>query len=86
MITANYIWSFSTIIAVILLFFYWHKKNAVWGGLTLGATTGLIISIIFAFNGAEFNWYIVGKGATTGTFLGFVAELLGKLSDFLRKK
>jgi hypothetical protein len=28
----------------------------------------------------------VGKGAILGTMIGFVAELLGMLSDFLKRK
>jgi len=52
-----------------------------WGSLTAGAVIGLIIAL---FSG--FNWYIVGKGAISGTMIGFAAELLGMLSDYLRKK
>jgi len=79
---ANNIWIILGIISIILLVVYFRRgRNAVWGGLTAGAVIGLIIAL---FSG--FNWYIVGKGAISGTMIGFAAELLGMLSDYLRKK
>jgi hypothetical protein len=53
----------------------------VWGGFTAGIIIGFIIAL---FSG--FKWYIVGRGAILGTMIGFVAELLGMLSDFLKRK
>jgi len=80
------IWIFLGIIALILLIIYWWSRNAVWGGLTIGIILGLIIAILYLFRGHGFNWAIVGKGATLGTLVGFGAELLGKISDFIKKR
>jgi len=80
------IWIILGIIAIILLIIYWRSRNAVWGGLTIGIILGLIIAIFYLFRGHGFSWYIIGKGATIGTIVGFGAELLGKISDFIRKK
>jgi hypothetical protein len=76
------LWTFLGIASIILLaIYFWRGRNAVWGGFT----AGIIISFIIAlFSG--FKWYIVGKGAILGTMIGFVAELLGMLSDFLKRK
>ncbi len=75
------IWTILGILTPILLLAYWRKRNAVWGGLTMGIIVGLLIAL---FSG--FNWYIVGKGAISGTMVGFGAELLGKVSDKMRSK
>jgi len=40
----------------------------------------IIDFIIALFSG--FNWFFVGKAAILGTPIGFVAELLGILSDY----
>ncbi|MDP3729687.1 MAG: hypothetical protein Q8R26_02985 [bacterium] len=82
----NLYWIVFSIIAGILLFLYWHTKNAVWGGLTIGLIIGLLFLFYSFFNGSVLNWYVVGKGAIIGTLVGFGAELLGKFSDFLKNK
>jgi len=79
------IWVILGIIVIILLLIYWRNRNAVWGGLTIGIILGLIVAIFYIFRGHGFNWSIIGKGATLGTMIGFGAELLGKISDFIRK-
>lgn len=76
-----YTWTILVIIALVLLAKYWGSRNAVWGGLTLG----IIIGLIWKFVGGT-DWYILVKVATVGTLLGFGAELLGMLSDRLKKK
>lgn len=80
------IWTFLSIITIVLLVVFWNKRNAVWGGLTLGIVIGFIISSLFVFRGEGFDWHIVGKTAVVGTLLGFIAELLGRVSDYLRRK
>jgi len=80
------IWIVLGIITVILLIIYWKKRNAVWGGLTIGIILGLIVAIFYFFKGNEFSWFIIGKGAILGTMIGFVVELLGKTSSFFKKK
>ncbi len=76
-----YIWTILSITALILLVVYWNSKNAVWGGLTLGIIVGVPWKI---FGGVD--WYIVVKVATIGALLGFGAELLGIVSDYLKRK
>ncbi|OGY98355.1 MAG: hypothetical protein A2681_00535 [Candidatus Liptonbacteria bacterium RIFCSPHIGHO2_01_FULL_56_18b] len=75
------IWIILGIASLILLAFYWNRRNAVWGGFTIGIIAGLVIAL---FSG--FDWYIVGKGAISGTIIGFGAELLGKISDKMRNR
>lgn len=77
----NTIWTILGIITPILLVVHWRKKGAIWGGFTAGIIIGLIIAL---FSG--FDWYIVGKSAVLGTIIGLVAELLGKVSDFIKRK
>jgi len=45
-----------------------------------------VVTIFFAFKGSGFNFSIVGKFAVVGTLMGFIAELLGKASDRLKRK
>lgn len=75
------IWTILGTISIILLAVYWGRRNAVWGGFIIGIVIGLIIVL---FSG--FGWHILWKGAISGTMVGFVAELLGKASDFIKKK
>jgi len=78
----NNIWIILAVVSIILLAVYFRRgRNALWGGLTIGVIIGFVIALFFGF-----NWYIVGKGAISGTMIGFVAELLSMLSDYLRKK
>lgn len=80
------IWKILGVITLILLVIYWGRRNAVWGGFTIGIIIGLIIAIFFLFEGSGFDWYIIGKGAISGALLGFAAELLGKVSDLIKRK
>jgi len=81
------IWTILTIISGILLILYFSSgRNSVWGGLTLGIIIGLIAVLIFVFRGNGFDWYIIGEAAIIGTLAGFIADLLGRLSDYLRRK
>lgn len=80
------IWKILGIITAVLLIVFCRRRSAVWGGLTLGVIIGFIVAIFFVFKGSGFNWYIIGKGAIAGTILGFIAELLGMASDFIKKK
>jgi hypothetical protein len=80
------IWKILGVITVILLIAFWRGRSAVWGGLTIGIIVGLVIAIFYLFKGGGFDWFIIGKGAISGTMVGFAAELLGKISDLIRKK
>jgi len=78
----NNIWIILGVVSIILLAVYFRRgRNGLWGGFTAGVIVGLIIALF-----SEFNWYIVGKGAVLGTMVGFTAELLGILSDYLKKR
>ena len=80
------IWTILAIIAIIGLIAFWSKRSAAWGGLILGLVIGLIIAIFHFFKGNGFNWVIIGKGLIIGTLTGIVAELLGIISDRLKRK
>ena len=80
------IWALFTICAIILLVIFWRARNAVWGGLTLGIVFGFIVAVFFIFKGKGFEWELIGKFAVSGTLVGFAVELLGKISDYLKKK
>jgi hypothetical protein len=75
-----------TAIALLIIFFMIPKRNAVWGGATIGAIVGLIIAIIFLFKGDGFNWSIIWRGIVIGILSGAIAELLGMFGDYLKKK
>lgn len=79
-------WAIFGAVAVVLLIIFWRKRNAVWGGLTAGIIIGIIVALFYLFKGNKFDWIIIGKGAIVGIILGFIAELLGKASDIMRKK
>lgn len=80
------IWAILGVATIILLIIFWRKRSAVWGGLTIGAIISFIVAIVYLVKGNGFNWSIVGKGAVLGTMAGFIAELLGMLSDYAKKK
>lgn len=80
------IWKILGIITPVLLIIYWGRRNAVWGGFTIGIILGFLVALFFIFRGSGFDWFIIGKGATLGTIWGFVAELLGMVSDRIKKR
>ena len=80
-----YYWIILAILALILLIVFSKGRSAVWGGFTLGIILGLMVALFFVFiKGSGFDWSIIGKGAIAGTLLGFIMEIFGKISDFLR--
>ena len=80
------IWTILGIITLILLIVYWGRRNAVWGGFTIGLVIGFIVALVFVFRGSGFDWYVIGKSAISGTIMGFGAELLGKIPDLIKRK
>ena len=66
---------------IVLLVFYWNRGSPVWGGFTIGAIVGLMFALI-----SGFQWNLVLDWAALGTWMGFAAELLGKLSGFIKRK
>jgi len=82
----NNIWIILGITSIILLAVYFRRgRNALWGGFTLGLIIGFIIAIFLYFQGDEFIWYAIIKGAIAGTILGFIAELLGMVGGLIKK-
>lgn len=79
-------WTIFGAVAVVLLIIFWRRRNAVWGGLAIGITIGIIVALFYLLKGNKFDWFILGKGAIVGVILGFIAELLGKISDKIRKR
>lgn len=79
-------WKILAIITVVLLIGFWRRRNAVWGGFTAGMVIGFIVAIVFVFQDKGFDWFIIGKAAILGTMVGFIAELLGKVADLLKRK
>ena len=47
----------------------------------MGIIIGLLIALFYFIKESGFVWTIIGKGAVIGSVAGFVAELLGKISD-----
>ena len=78
------IWYILGAISIILLIIFWRKRNAVWGGFTLGIILGFLVALFFVAKSRGFDWSIIAKGAIAGTMLGFIMEILGKISDFFR--
>lgn len=78
------IWIILGVLAFILLIVSWRKKSAIWGGFTIGIIMGFLVALFFAAKGNGFDWFIIPKGAIAGTMLGFIMEIIGKISDFLR--
>ncbi len=74
----KFIWIILGLGAVVILALYFKRRNSVWGGLTGGIITGILISVF-----SNLDWYLIAKAAIIGTFIGLGAELLGKGSDKL---
>ena len=82
----NTIWIIFGLISIVLLIIYFFRgKNALWGGLSLGAVVGLIIALIYLFLGHGFIWLIIAKVAIVGTILGFLSEIFGIVGDKIKK-
>lgn len=75
-------WEILTIIAAIsIIVSFFRKQNAIWGGATIGLVLGIVIAV---FN--KFNWSIIYKAIVIGIIVGLIADLLGMISDLLKKK
>jgi len=78
-------WKILAIISLIGLLLFWRKKSAIWGGLTMGLFIGLIVAIIYLIKGGGFDWKIIGKGIIVGTLCGIFVQILGMISDKLKR-
>jgi len=75
-------WKILTIIAVIsMALSFFRGRNSVWGGAAIGLVVGVIVTMF-----QKFDWAITYKAIVVGALIGTAADLLGLLSDFLRKK
>ena len=77
-------WTLLAIIAFIslLVFSLQARRNAVWGGVTIGFFAGIIIAIFRS----GFDWSIVYKAIVVCILIGSAAELLGLLGDIRKRK
>lgn len=66
--------------AVALVLFFFKGQNAVWGGATVGAVIGVIAGAIAGGVVTGVEW-----GFTVGTVVGIVAELMGMMSDRIKR-
>ena len=82
---SDIIWIILGVFSIILLFVFWKKRNAVWGGFTAGIILSLLVFVLFGILGKGFNWFLIIKITILGILLGFIAEILGKASDYLKK-
>ena len=71
----------TTIAAISIIVSFFRKQNAIWGGATIGLVLGIVIAV---FN--KFNWSIIYKAIVIGIIVGLIADLLGMISDLLKKK
>jgi thiamine transporter ThiT len=75
-------WKILAIIAAILMVLsFVRRQNTIWGGATIGLIVGVIIAMV-----KNFNWSITYKAVVIGILVGFIADLLGMLSDFIKNK
>ncbi|WP_149208063.1 hypothetical protein [Flavobacterium johnsoniae] len=73
-------WKILGMISLIGLIIFWKKRNAVWGGFTLGLIVGVIISFVNFIIGKSFQFKIIGKGIIIGILFGIIVEFLGMIS------
>ena len=66
--------------AVALVLFFFKGQNAVWGGATIGAIIGLVAGAITGGVVIGLEW-----GFSIGTVVGVVAELMGMMSDKMKR-
>jgi hypothetical protein len=79
------LWKILGLIAITALVIFRKSKNSVWGGMTMGAIIGIVIAAVKYFSSNIFNWSFVGKSMVIGILIGVFAEILGKLSNNLKK-
>ena len=63
-------WWVTLIIAGIILLLHGGTRNAVWGTATIGLLVGIIITVVHS----DFDWWIIGKAASIGTFVGAILQ------------
>jgi 4-hydroxybenzoate polyprenyltransferase len=70
------LWSFFAVLAIIAITVF-YQKTTVWGGLSLGIVTGLVICMVYVVQGHRFAWDVILKAAIIGALAGAMAELVG---------
>jgi hypothetical protein len=61
------------IAGVLLIVFLRGRRNAIWGGATIGAIVGLILALV------RHNWSLLALSFAIGTFIGSGIELTWRL-------
>ena len=74
-------WIVSAVGIAALKAYFLRGGNAVWGGATIGALVGIVIT----FTRSSFDWEVVGHSAVIGAFAGLVAEFLGWIGDRVKR-
>ena len=84
----NITWIILTSIAILsLIVFFGGRRNAVWGGLTLGAFGGLVgVWFVYMFRDEGFQWVIVGKCMVFFVLIGLGIELRAKIENRAKKR
>jgi hypothetical protein len=78
----NAFWITLACINGIVLFVFFGDRNAVWGGLTMGAILGLLVAAGFAiFGDSGFVWQIMAKWAISFSLVGAIFEFVSRRSS-----
>lgn len=64
-------WMALEILAGVSLVVFWHRRNAVWGGLTLGLIVGIIWALV-----ARQGWEILLQTTSVAVLAGAAFEIL----------
>ena len=70
------LWTTLGIVAAVLLFIFWGRRSAPWGGLTFGIVIGLAITVVRLIGGKSFSVSIILRSAIACVVVGGLAELL----------
>jgi len=80
-------WIILTSIAILsLVMSFKGRRNAVWGGLTIGTLLGLAAALACMFFYEGFHWGILGKCMVVFVLIGLGTELRGKIANRAKKK
>ena len=73
----NIFWIILACVDAVFLLIFFKGQNAVWGGLIMGALTGLLVAGGFAvFGDSGFVWVTVAKWAIGCTLFGAIIEVI----------
>lgn len=73
-------WIILACINVVFLIAFMGGRNAVWGGLTMGAFIGLLVAVGFGlFGDSGFHWQTIVKWAVSLSLYGAFTEVGARL-------